>query len=60
MKREAETLCEPIPRTQTMLGGISRASVYRRIADGTLEPVKIGNRTMITTRSIRRLVGGQA
>jgi hypothetical protein len=32
----------------------SRATLYRRIADGTLEAFKFGSRTLITPESIRR------
>jgi hypothetical protein len=55
---QPEPLCVPIETTQALLGGVSRASIYRRAKDkGGLELIKIGGRTMITMASIRRQVG---
>lgn len=46
--------------TGVALGGeekpLSRATVYRRIADGTLEAIKFGGRTLVTMESIERAV----
>lgn len=58
---EIQPHCVPIPTTQALLGGVSRASVYRLAAkkDG-LELVKIGGRSMITVASIRRIASGEA
>jgi len=36
--------------------GLGRSTIYRLIGDGQIETVKIGNRTLIKTASIRRLV----
>lgn len=58
MKTDFEPLLHSIPTAQSMLGGISRATTYRRIADGKLEAVKLGSRTMITRRSILRAAEG--
>jgi excisionase family DNA binding protein len=38
------------------LGGISSATLYRRIADGSITAVKVGSRTIITYQSIKALV----
>lgn len=35
--------------------GLGRTSVYAMIGDGRLEAVKLGNRRLVTTDSIRRL-----
>lgn len=59
MKNDFEPLLHSIPTAQSMLGGISRATTYRRIADGKLEAVKLGSRTMITRRSILRAADGE-
>lgn len=46
-----------IKDTGTVLGGpdrpLSRATIYRRIADGTLDARRICGRTLITMESIR-------
>ena len=39
--------------------GLGRSTIYRLIGDRQLETVKIGNRTLIKTGSIRRLVETQ-
>jgi excisionase family DNA binding protein len=36
--------------------GVGRSTIYRLVSDRQLETVKIGNRTLIKTASIRRLV----
>jgi excisionase family DNA binding protein len=38
---------------------LGRTSIYVMIGDGRLESLKLGRRTLITTASIRRLVGSQ-
>lgn len=35
--------------------GIGRSSVYALIKSGSLDSIKIGTRTLLTTESIRRL-----
>lgn len=45
-----------IPDAQRALG-IGRSTAYRLIADGRLETVKIGRRTLIRVASIRALAG---
>lgn len=35
--------------------GIGRSSVYALIKSGSLDAIKIGTRTLLTTESIRRL-----
>jgi excisionase family DNA binding protein len=39
--------------------GIGRSTVYRLIGDGQLSTIKIGNRTLIRTTSIRCLLESQ-
>lgn len=36
--------------------GIGRSSVYALIKSGSLDAIKIGTRTLLTTESIRRLL----
>lgn len=39
---------------------LGRTSVYAMIADGRLETIKLGRRTLVKAESIRRLIDGQA
>jgi excisionase family DNA binding protein len=50
---------EPLTRSIKDAGkllGLSRTTIYRLIGEGQLETVRIGNRTLIKTASIRSLV----
>lgn len=38
--------------------GIGRSSVYALLKTGSLDAIKIGRRTLLTTASVRRLVEG--
>lgn len=40
--------------------GLGRTSIYALIADGRLDVVKIGRRTLVTTDSIHRLIESQS
>lgn len=42
-----------------LLGGISRASLYRRIEAGDLRVVHVGRRVMVPQSEIDRLIDGQ-
>jgi len=37
---------------------ISKSSIYNRIATGEITVAKVGRRTVIPARSLRKLVGG--
>ena len=39
-----------------MLGGISKAMVYRYVQHGELHPIKLGARTMFTREELERFV----
>ena len=39
-----------------MLGGISRAMVYRYVQNKELHPIKLGSRTMFTREELERFV----
>ncbi len=51
-----ETYLASIPDAQRALG-IGRSTAYRLIADGRLESIKIGRRTLVKVASIRALAG---
>ena len=53
------TLLASISDAQRALG-IGRSTAYRLIAEGSLETVKIGRRTLIRASSIRALAGEPA
>ena len=38
---------------------LGRTSIYAMIADGRLEAIKLGRRTLIKAESVRRLVSGE-
>jgi excisionase family DNA binding protein len=38
---------------------VGRTSVYAMIADGRLEALKLGRRTLVKAASIRRLIDGE-
>lgn len=46
----------PIDRTQEILGGVSRQTIYNLIAEGRLQRVNLGRRAFITGQSIDRLI----
>lgn len=65
--REAATPRKPrrrlgyrINELSELLGGISRPTIYNRIADGTLTAVKIGGIVIITAESVERMLAGEA
>ena len=40
--------------------GLGRTSIYALIKQNRIETIKIGRRTLLTTASLRRLLGEQA
>lgn len=52
-----ETLLLPIDEVARVMG-TSRATVYRLIAAGSLERVKVGRRALVTAASVRAYVDG--
>lgn len=56
---------QPTPLAYSVNGavaasGLGRSTLYSLIADGRLERVKIGKRTLITHASLERLLTGEA
>ena len=51
----AEPLAHSIDETARLLG-LSRDTIHRLIRDGELARVKIGSRTLVTTRSMHKLL----
>jgi excisionase family DNA binding protein len=43
-----------------MLGGISKAMVYRYVKQGELHPIKLGSRTLFPREELERFVKAQA
>ena len=49
-------LLHPILEAADVLGGMSRSSLYERIADGQIKAVKVGRRTFIAHDELERFV----
>jgi len=49
-------LLHPIPGALDVLGGMSRSTLYERIADGEIKAVKVGRRTYIAHDELERYV----
>ncbi len=45
-----------VPTASRILGNLGRTSVYNLMKTGKLHPVKIGKRTFLTDRELRRYV----
>lgn len=42
------------------VSGLGKTSIYRLVNEGKLELRKVGNRSLITARSLRHLIEGEA
>lgn len=49
-------LLHPIPEAAEVLGGMSRSTLYEKIANGEITAVKIGRRTYIAHDELERYV----
>ena len=49
-------LLHPIPESQDILGGMSRSTLYEKIGNGEIKPVKVGRRTYIAHDELERYV----
>lgn len=49
-------LLHPIPEAADVLGGMSRSSLYEKIASGEIAAVKVGRRTYIAHDELERYV----
>lgn len=49
-------LLHPIPEAADVLGGMSRSTLYERIAEGDIKSVKVGRRTYIAHDELVRYV----
>jgi excisionase family DNA binding protein len=56
---EVEPITVTVPDA-CRITSIGMTKIYELIGEGRLKAVKIGRRTLITTESIRRLVGEEA
>jgi hypothetical protein len=54
-KTDAGYIAHPIPRAVD-ISGLSRSLLYRLAKDGKLRITKIGSRSVITDRELRRLI----
>jgi len=43
--------------TRQVLGGIGRSKLYQLVAEGRIEPTKIGRRTFFAAEELERFVG---
>lgn len=50
-----EPLATTIPDT-VRITGLSKSKIYSLIAEGALEKIKVGRRSLVTTKSIHRLL----
>lgn len=51
-----EPLALSIPDARKALGSVGKSTIYRLINAGKLTKAKIGNRTVITTASVKALL----
>ena len=56
LRRDARTRAFTIDAARERLGNIGRTTVYGLIADGKLDAVKLGSRTLITAASVESLL----
>lgn len=49
-------LMHPIPEAAEVLGGMSRSTLYEKIANGEIVAVKVGRRTYIAHDELERYV----
>lgn len=56
MEEEPEPLLYDADAAAKILGGISKAMVYRYVQHGELHPVKLGSRTLFTMEELQRFV----
>ncbi len=49
-------LLHPIPEAADVLGGMSRSTLYEKIASGEIAAVKVGRRTYIAHDELERYV----
>jgi excisionase family DNA binding protein len=55
-EEEPEPLLYDADAAAKILGGISKAMVYRYVQHGELNPVKLGSRTLFTMEELQRFV----
>ena len=53
---ESEQILYDVNAAAKILGGISKAMVYRYVQYGQLKPVKLGSRTLFTMEDLQRFV----
>jgi len=56
---ESEQIHYDVNAAAKILGGISKAMVYRYVQYGQLKPVKLGSRTLFTMGELQRFVREQ-
>lgn len=49
-------LLHPIPEASEVLGGMSRSTLYEKLASGEIKSVKVGRRTYIAHDELERYV----
>jgi excisionase family DNA binding protein len=48
----------PLAEVRTLLGGISTATLYRRLNDGSLPAVRLGGRRFVRAADLDALIDG--
>ena len=51
-----EQMLHTVKQSMTILGGMSRATFYRRVAAGEIKTVRIGRRTLVSKKALLEFV----
>lgn len=54
--QEDDLGCFTVDQVRQRMGGMSRGSFYKLVKDGKLQAIKVGSRTLVTRRAMRRFL----